>query len=165
MVQYSIFDRVMKTEVHLKKRANPKSRTSRNFIRGVSFVVILFMVTTCSKKENELEKFMREPPPIVTVTQVENGLKISWNEVHGANNYQIERSVDNFSGNTLLWSVPVYETFYIDENPLEGINYYRVCAQKCNRYDLSTDKECYSLYSNVVSFNYTTASKGIEAGL
>ena len=138
-----------------KNGAGLKKLTSRgSFTRGVSLVIILFMVTTC-KKEDEYEKFKHESPPVITVTQVENGLKISWNEVRGANNYDLKRSEDNFSGNTLYYSFPVYETFYIDENPLEGINYYRVDAIKCNRYDSSNDKECFRLRSDVVSFNYT----------
>ena len=141
-----------------KNGAGLKKLTSRrNFTRGVSLVIVLFMVITC-KKEDEYEKFKRESPPVITVTQVENGIKISWNEVRGANSYELKRSEDNFSENTLYNYFIVYETFYIDENPLEGINYYRVDAIRCNRYDSSRDKECYSLLGNVVSFNYTPAS-------
>ena len=141
-----------------KNGAGLKKLTSRgHFTRGVSLVIILFMFTTC-KKEDEFEKFKSEAPPVITVTKVENGLKISWNEVRGANSYDLRRSEDNFSGNTLHNTFVVFETFYIDENPLDGINYYRVDAIKCNKYDLSSDKECYSRVSDVVSFNYTTIS-------
>ena len=137
-----------------KNGAGLKKLTSRgHFIREVSLVIILFMFTTC-KKEDEFEKFKSEAPPVITITKVENGLKISWNEVRGANSYDLRRSEDNFSGNTLHNTFVVFETFYIDENPLDGINYYRVDAIKCNRYDSSKDKECFSLPSNVVSFNY-----------
>jgi len=128
-------------------------------------VIILFIISSC-KKENEMDKFRSEPPPVITITQVENGLKISWNEVKGRNNYEVQRSIDNFSGfNTLIKFWFVYETFCIDENPIEGVNYYKVAAQKCKRYDInlnSSEKDCRSLESDVVSFNYTNPNGNTE---
>jgi len=153
MVHYSDLNSLINS---FKNGAGFKKLTSRHFTRGVSLAIILFMVTAC--EEDEFEKFKRESPPVITITQVENGLKISWNEVRGVNSYELNRSEDNFSEYTLYNFFFVYENFYIDENPLEGINYYRVDAIKCNRYDSSSDKECFSLRSNVVSFNYTPTS-------
>ena len=159
MVQYSNFDRVTEVKNHLKKEVSSKKRSSmRKIIRGVCFFTTLIMFVTCNK-ENEMDKFMSEPPPVITITQVENGLKISWNEVKGRNSYELNRSEDNFSGNTLMNFWFIYEPFYIDENPIEGVNYYKVAAQKCKRYDINlsaSEKDCRSLESDVVSFNYTS---------
>ena len=159
MLKFRNLNSVMGARDHFKNGVNSKKRANKGkFIRGVCFLIILIMVVTCNK-ENEMDKFMSEPPPVITISQVENGLKISWNEVQGRNNYQLWRSEDNFSGNTLMNFWFVYEPFYIDENPIEGVNYYKVAAQKCKRYDINlsaSEKDCRSLESDVVSFNYTS---------
>ena len=42
--------------------------------------IILLMIAACKKKEDEQEVFFRKTPPAITsITQVENGIKISWN--------------------------------------------------------------------------------------
>ena len=152
MVQYSNFGRGMETKNHLKNRASSKGFASRvNFILGIIFVIISIMVTTC-KKEDEIEKFMREPPPVITVTKVESGLKILWNKVRGAEFYRVEWSDLNFPELHLIWeSPPLYvETYYIIENPIVGDGYYRVRAFKCKKLG-----DChFNGYSNVVSFDY-----------
>ena len=161
MVQNTNLERGMETRDHFKTRVSSKKCANKgNFIRGVYIVIILITLSTC-KKEDEMDKFMREPPPVITIIQVENGLKISWNEVQGINNYYLERSEDNFNGNTLVSWWVVYDTFYVDENPIEGVNYYIVGAQKCKRYDISSasEKDCRTLWSDIVSFNYTSTSR------
>jgi len=162
MVQNSNFDRATEVKDHFKNRVRSKKRANKGkYVRGICVIIILIMVVTCNK-ENEMDNFMREPPPVITITQVENGLKISWNEVQGRNNYELKRSEDNFSGNTLTNFWFVSEPFYIDENPIEGVNYYRVGAQKCKRYDSklsASEKDCRTLLSDVVSFDYTSTSR------
>jgi len=147
MVQNSNFDRV----VELKNGVSSKNGTKNGkFIQGICLIIILIMVIAC--KKDEMEKFMHEPPPVITVTQVENGLKISWNEIRGVTSYNVERNSENKFENTLVYSFPVYAniTFYIDENPMTGVNFYRVSAIKLD----TKNNEAYALVSNVVSFNY-----------
>ena len=155
MVQNSNFDGV----VELKNRVGSKNRANKGkFIQGVCLIIILITFIAC--KEDEMEKFRHEPPPVITVTQVENGLKISWSEVRGVTGYTVERNSENKFVNALIYSFPVYAnvTFYIDENPMEGVNYYRVSARKMN----PKKNEQYSLDSNVVSFNYSSAIEDTE---
>ena len=124
-------------------------------------VIILSMTTTC-QKDDEMDKFMREPSPVITITQIENSLKISWSEVPSTNNYMLDKSDNNFDDLSLFYSEVVHGTFYIDKNPVEGINYYRVRAQKCKRYDInlsSGERDCREVWSDVVSFNYTSSSR------
>lgn len=124
--------------ISLKTKNSPYIEQSFGVARKIVLcsVIILSMTTTC-QKDDEMDKFMQEPSPVITITQMENGLKISWNEVPGTNNYSLDKSDNNFDYLSLFHSEIVYGTFYIDENPIEGINYYRVRAQKCQRYDIN----------------------------
>jgi hypothetical protein len=115
-------------------------------------VVIMFIIAACKEKEDVIKQFMREPAPVITVEQAETGLKISWNAVKGAECYYVDRCKTDF-GDLIFFYIYIVnnKTFYIDENPASGVNYYRVRAIKCKKQD-----ECYSNgYSNVVPFTYT----------
>ena len=126
--------------------------SKKNLVRGVSLVVILLIITTC-KKEDEFELFKREPAPTITVTQVENGIKISWDEVRGADSYELLKSKYEFNTFSLIYHYYPNETFYIDKNLLDGDNYYGLTATK-----LKKGKYYYHKSSNVEYFYYTAPS-------
>jgi len=150
----------MDTKNYFKNEASRKSLNI--FRRGVNFVIILIMIFAC-KKEDGIELFLRELPPTITITQQENGIKISWDKVRGTDCYEVNRgSADWNEYNDILYlfnSYYVYgETFFIDENPMNGTNYYRIHAIKCKALG-----DCYSNgYSNVVSFNFTAPDEDTE---
>ena len=159
----------MKTIDYFGNRTNLKSSTSKKdlfniIIKGIAIVIVLFMITTC-KKEDELDLFRREKPPIITATQVEDGIKISWTEVRGANAYEVQRRESDFLPPDYLFQqitvfLPVSGNSLVDEAPINGTNYYRVCAMK--RVDNPSYYYEYGEYSNVVSINYTVFDGDIE---
>ena len=156
MVQYSYFNRVIESIDHSKNGMNSKKTIKRkSFVRGVCLAIILIMVTTC-KKEDEMDKFFREPFFINTVSRLENGIEISWNEVRGADYYQVEWSEQNFSVPQFGMISPriFVKTNYIIENPIDGDGYYRVIAYKCKKL-----RDCYCKYSDVAFFNYTDSQE------
>ncbi|MDR3236122.1 MAG: hypothetical protein LBT48_05260 [Prevotellaceae bacterium] len=139
--QYANYSgRTMETGDHFKNGASPKSLMSRgNFNLFAIFVLLVsvFAFSSCGESEEYLVPLTT--PTNLKTTQVDNGIKISWDKSDGSEvYYDIVKSSDKSDlenldygdyyrhVNGLYFSYYIYELYYIDENPDSGNNYYRV---------------------------------------
>ena len=104
---------------------------SRNFLdtinRGISFVIILFMVAACGKDTSNPELPL-EIPTGVTATLNGDNVTITWNRVKGAQSYDIFLISTYFSGSKTTVALNETNNFHITKYVYEGDNYYFVSA-------------------------------------
>jgi len=129
----------------------------------IAGVIILFIIGAC-KKENEMDIFLRQPPPVMAVTQEGNVLKFSWNEVEGADSYYLQGASIDWTKNkdkipyVLNLHEICSETFFTNENQTEGITYYGVSAIKWEKIKNGKWKERSNGWSNIESFFYNNSN-------
>jgi len=150
MKKYLNLSRKIDSKTYFKVASNKKSIVSRNYFLQVKVLLIMLIIINACKKESEFDLFLRQSPPTVTVTQVENGLKISWSSVHGADNYDVHRCDNNLCQFFQGLIIPINDTFLIEENPKIGYNFFRVSALKYKK----SEDIYFSNNSEVVSFFY-----------
>jgi len=161
---------VMEPETIEKNGVSLKDRTDKRnlfnlFIRGMSCIIILFMVAACGNNDNPSVA----PPPVptgVSAKVVGNTVQIEWQSVYGPG-YDIEKSAtgnsDDFNyldftlGYTTAASAETMPLAYSDAAPLTGNNYYRIRAWVAGS---GNNPRIYSDYSSVVSCNYSPGSSG-----
>lgn len=147
--------------IHFERNRNSaiKRKSPYPLIQGISLAIVLLLIAACGK-ESEMDQFLEASPPVLTVVQVENGIKLSWSEVKGTDNYIMQKSgCKDFSSclNNILSLNR--ETFFIDENPLDGMNYYKIYALKFT----SKGKRENTGFSNVVSISYEKPNETASA--
>lgn len=86
------------------------------------------------------------PPQNLEATKNGTNIDLEWDHVLGATEYEVYRSID---GNTftILPNQPTNVNFFFDENPVQGINDYKVKA-------LNSDLYLESGFSNIISVIY-----------
>ena len=118
----------------------------------ISIVATIVLMTACNKND-EMDLFLKQPAPQLSITETVDGVELSWTRVDGADLYVINRGIcENFQGclYDIFESRHPDRTTFTDTDPIEDISYYRVFAWKCKGRDYCETTG----YSNTVSISY-----------
>lgn len=75
-----------------------------------------------------------------------SAIRVSWNYVSNASNYKVYRASSSYGSYSLLTSTS--NTYYTDESPLNGSNYYKVKAADSKGNTSEYSDYCYCNYTN-----------------
>jgi len=134
------------------KNAKNPLRIKNIFIALAKVVFILFMIAACREDHT--------PPAIpkgFAFVVENNAIKVSWDRVRYTDAFRVDISAD---GINFTFHSNTDENFFIHENPVAGINYYRV---RSIRY--GNKGEYFSKWSEIVSYNFIHPGGGTESGL
>jgi fibronectin type 3 domain-containing protein len=115
------------TNYYIRSYVILKGNNNNEFISNIIYGEIKGFTTS----ENNEIIFALSTPTNVTAKRSGNNIVISWNAVAGAKRYCIEKSSTGLGGSYEgeMWLFP---TTWIDYDPFNGTNYYRVKAQDDN---------------------------------
>ena len=160
------FGTMFENEVNLKNRWR-ELNTLIGLILGFS---MLFLIASCNDREDDKNstEIPFTAPQNAFAVKADNGIRIEWDKVSGTYNgsniydalgYTIERSSDRFTF-IPCGATDASQTYYVDTNPMQGNNYYRIKAKYNSNSNLYTD------YSEIVLCHFVKKiDGGTESGL
>ncbi len=132
----------MESGNHSKNRASLKSLMSRRNLLIIASILFFGVFIGACKDKDKVDEIPLSAPASVAATQVEEGIKVSWTPVGGANSYEIYITCNNIK----VDGYKVYDSFTVFKPTTSGQYSFRVRAI---RDDESSD------WSEIVSCVYS----------
>ncbi len=132
----------MESGNHSKNRASLKSLMSRRNLLIIASILFFVVFIGACKDKDKVDEIPLSAPASVAATQVEEGIKVSWTPVGGANSYEIYITCNNIK----VDGYKVYDSFTVFKPTTSGQYSFRVRAI---RDDESSD------WSEIVSCVYS----------
>lgn len=111
-------------------KANISSWTDKKVTSGVIYKYTVRAVNGSfkSKYNNNTKEILYLKTPTVKISNVETGVKVNWDKIAGAKNYDVYRKViDNLGVTSTGWvkiaTVSAKQNYYLDENAQNGYEY------------------------------------------